>query len=64
MKTAVFQDMTWCSLVDRYPEDNSRMFPSMVDTHVPGTQDHLPEDGNLRSHDLESLKFQDYNFYI
>ena len=58
MKTAVLQDMTSCSLVDGYPEHSSRIFPSMVDTHVPGTRCHLPEDGNLRSHDLETLKFQ------
>jgi hypothetical protein len=58
MKTAVLQDMTSCSLVDRYPEDSSRIFPSMVDTHVQGTRRHVPEDGNLRSNDLETLKFQ------
>jgi len=43
MKTAVLQDMTSCSFVDRYPEDSSRIFPSMVDTHSPGTRCHLLE---------------------
>jgi hypothetical protein len=58
MKTAVLQDMTSCSLVVRYPEESSRIFPSMVDTYVSGTRCHFQEDGSLRSHDLETLKFQ------
>jgi hypothetical protein len=58
MKTAVLQDMTLCSLVDRYPEESNRMFPSTVDTYVPGTRYHLQDDGSLHSHDLETLKFQ------
>jgi len=58
MKTAVLQNMTSCSLVDRYPEDSSRIFPSMVHTHGPGTRCHLPENRSLRSHDVETFKFQ------
>jgi len=58
MKTAVLQDMTSCILVDRYPEESSRMFPSMVDNYVLGTRCHLQEDGSLPSHDLETIEFQ------
>lgn len=58
MKTAVLRVMISCSLVDRHPEDSSRMFPSMVDTHGPGTRCHLQENRSLRSHDVETFKFQ------